>query len=32
MSNVSIAIRRTGLDINPGWVPELGRIVQFHFD
>ena len=24
-------IRRVGLDIDPGWVPWLGRIVTFHY-
>lgn len=28
---ISIAVRRAGLDGNPGWVPELGYIVLFHF-
>src|SRR5271165_3763861 len=28
---VDIDIRRTGLDIDPGWVPWLGRIVTFHY-
>jgi hypothetical protein len=25
------AVRRAGLDLNPGWVPQLGRIVTFHY-
>jgi hypothetical protein len=29
---VDLRVRRAGLDINPGWVPWLGRIVQFHYD
>ncbi len=24
-------VRRSGLDADPGWVPELGRVVKFHF-
>jgi hypothetical protein len=24
-------VRGAGLDIDPGWVPWLGRIVQFHY-
>jgi hypothetical protein len=28
---VNIVIRRVGLDIDPGWVPWLGRIVAFHY-
>ena len=30
-SQVDVAIRRAGLDIDPGWVPWLGRVVQFHY-
>ncbi|NMG77677.1 hypothetical protein GPA25_23295, partial [Aromatoleum diolicum] len=25
-------IRRTGLDLDPGWLPWLGRVVRFHYD
>jgi hypothetical protein len=28
---ICIPVRRAGLDTNPGWVPELGYIVLFHF-
>lgn len=28
---VDINIRRAGLDINPGWVSWLGRVVQYHY-
>lgn len=28
---VRLALRLAGLDINPGWVPVLGRVIQFHF-
>ena len=28
---VSIAVRRAGLDRDPGWQPDLGYIVLFHF-
>jgi hypothetical protein len=28
---VDIDIRRAGLDIDPGWVPWLGRVVTFHY-
>jgi hypothetical protein len=31
MRQISVPIRAAGLDGNPGWVPELGRIVTFHF-
>ncbi len=27
----SLAVRLSGLDLDPGWMPALGRIVQFHF-
>ena len=27
-----LAVRRAGLDADPGWVPELGRVVQFFFE
>lgn len=27
-----IRLRRHGLDLDPGWVPWLGRIVTFHYD
>jgi hypothetical protein len=30
-SQVDIAIRRAGLDLDPGWLPWLGRVVQFHY-
>ncbi len=28
---VRIAVRRAGLDRDPGWVPDLGYVVYFHF-
>lgn len=31
MKNLDIRIRLAGLDINPGWVPWLGRVIQFHY-
>ncbi len=31
MDQVSLPIRCAGLDRDPGWVPDLGRIVLFHF-
>jgi hypothetical protein len=31
MSEISVPVRMAGLDANPGWVPELGRVVTFHF-
>jgi hypothetical protein len=31
LSQVDMQVRLTGLDVNPGWVPWLGRVVQFHY-
>lgn len=28
---VHLSVRRRALDADPGWVPELGRVVRFHF-
>jgi hypothetical protein len=27
-----IALRRAGWDIDPGWLPWIGRVVRFHYD
>jgi hypothetical protein len=32
LNNVSIPIRVAGLDLDPGWVPDFGRIVLFHYE
>jgi hypothetical protein len=32
MEEISIEVRRAGLDRDPGWVPDLARVVYFHFD
>jgi hypothetical protein len=32
LDNVRLDVRLMGLDINPGWVPWLGRIVTFHYN
>jgi hypothetical protein len=32
MDQVSLPVRCAGLDCDPGWVPDLARIVLFHFD
>ena len=26
-----VRVRRAGLDLNPGWIPWFGRVVQFHY-
>jgi hypothetical protein len=31
LDEASVTIRRAGLDRNPGWAPEFGRVVTFHF-
>ncbi len=32
LDQADVRLRRQGLDVNPGWVPWLGRVVQFHYD
>jgi hypothetical protein len=27
-----LRIRRAGLDLDPGWVPWLGKVIHFHYD
>jgi hypothetical protein len=29
---IDLALRIAGLDLDPGWVPWLGRVVLFHYD
>ena len=29
---VELEVRLAGLDLDPGWVPWLGRVVTFHYD
>jgi hypothetical protein len=29
--DADIRVRAAGLDIDPGWVPWLGKVVQFHY-
>ncbi len=31
LNDASLAVRRVGLDINPGWLPWFGRVVTFHY-
>jgi hypothetical protein len=31
LNDISLPFRRAGLDLNPGWVPDLMRVVSFHF-
>ena len=30
-NEISVPARIAGLDANPGWTPELGRVIKFHF-
>ena len=32
MDDISIPVRLAGLDRDPGWLPEFGRVVLFHFE
>jgi hypothetical protein len=31
LHGIDVRIRRLGLDVNPGWVPWLARVVTFHY-
>jgi hypothetical protein len=31
-NEADVQIRRTGLDLDPGWVPWLGRVITYHFN
>lgn len=31
LDSVSLAVRRAGLDFDPGWLPAFGRVIQFHY-
>lgn len=31
LDSVNLDVRRLGLDIDPGWLPWLGKVVQFHY-
>ena len=32
LEDISVPIRLAGLDRNPGWLPDFGRVVLFHFE
>jgi hypothetical protein len=32
LNSVRLPVRLAGLDINPGWLPWLGRVVTFHYE
>ena len=31
MRDIALPIRLGGLDLNPGWSPLFGRVIQFHY-
>lgn len=31
LNDARLAVRRVGLDLNPGWLPWLGRVASFHY-
>lgn len=31
IQKVDLRVRRAGLDVDPGWVPWLGRVIRFHY-
>lgn len=31
MQSIRLPVRLCGLDVDPGWIPWLGRVVRFHF-
>lgn len=32
LDQADIRVRRVGLDIDPGWLPWLGRVIYFHYE
>jgi hypothetical protein len=32
IGQISLPARLAGLDRDPGWLPEFGRVVRFHFE
>jgi hypothetical protein len=32
LDDVRVPVRRAGLDLDPGWLPDWGRIVTFHYE
>lgn len=32
MDNISLVARKSGLDQNPGWLPDYGKVIKFHFE
>jgi hypothetical protein len=32
LAHADLRVRRAGLDLDPGWVPWLGRVLRFHYE
>lgn len=32
LDGVSLALRRAGLDLDPGWVPWLGVVIRYRYE
>lgn len=32
LDDVSLPVRLAGLDVDPGWVADFGRVIRFHFE
>lgn len=32
LDSADLVVRKAGLDVNPGWVPVIGLVVNFHYD
>ena len=32
LAGADLALRRAGWDIDPGWLPWIGRVLRFHYD
>jgi hypothetical protein len=32
LNDISLPVRLAGLDCDPGWLPDFGRVVKFHFE
>lgn len=32
LAQADVRVRRVGLDLDPGWLPWLGRVVAYHYE
>ena len=32
LNSISLPVRLAGLDLDPGWLPDYGRVIQFHYE